>query len=65
MNELQIARNRAKHFGNKFIVEYRYRNNSIYQGNVHYSETNSLEEFKDKMSSLGHIIQSLKIYEEV
>ena len=60
---LNIARNRAKYFDKKMIIEYRLANGSIYKGDLKYSEANSLSEFNQKMSEAGFILSYAKVYE--
>jgi hypothetical protein len=63
--ELIVAFNRAKYFNKKVIIEYRYANNSIYQGNIHYIEADSLKDFYKSMNDANQQISHAKIYEEV
>ena len=63
--ELRIAYNRAKYFNKKVIIEYRYSNNSIYKGNIHYSEADSLKDFNQRMRDANIMISHAKVYEEV
>ena len=60
---LDIARNRAKYFHKNIIVEYRIANGSIYKGNKHYSEANSLQQFEQDMQKAGFVLSHLKVYE--
>jgi hypothetical protein len=63
--ELKIAFNRAKYYGKKVIVEFRYSNNSIYRGDIHYSEADSLKDFKQRMKNANIMVSQAKIYEEL
>ena len=63
--ELRIAFNRAKYFNKKMIVEFRYSNNSIYKGNIHYTEADSLKEFNQRMRDANIMISHAKLYEEI